>query len=363
MKDGSGTSSRIFGLDVMRAAAILIVMIDHSRGMIASVLPGFPWLPLPDGVDVFFVLSGFLVGGILLKTIRESGTFSVKMLWTFLQRRWFRTLPNYFLFLLLNITLIYFGFISGDLNKFLLLFFVFLQNFCYPFAYLFTESWSLSVEEWFYFSFPLLLLAGYILFRKQQQLVFGAVILIYLLGPLIYRTCTSSLIIEDGQYDLFFRKLVLTRLDSIGYGVAGAFINSYFPILWKRIAYYAFGIGLLLLAWLCRIHTDPVTHFLQTIYFSLMSFAIALLLPLLSGMKTESIPGRPFRFVSRISYALYLCNMLIVQLFVKYLHPQGRVGDMLNFLLCWVTVFIAALLVYALVEAPFLRMRDKVVSI
>ncbi|HXC06662.1 MAG TPA: hypothetical protein VNZ86_18020, partial [Bacteroidia bacterium] len=156
-----------------------------------------------------------------------------------------------------------------------------------------------------------------------------------------------------------FRKLVLTRLDSIGYGVAGALLHSYAPLFWKQIRYYALGAGILILAVMCKVHTFPVTFFLQTSYLSWMSLAIALFLPVLSAMKEEPIPGKPVRWISRISYSLYLSNLLLVQLFVKYLHPQSTGWIVLEFLCCWAVVFGFAWLVYTGVEKPFLRLRDR----
>ena len=96
---------RIFGLDLMRAMAIIMVMCSHTlwivpemRGITRMIFSAFGIL----GVDIFFVLSGFLIGRILYK-MYVSKEFDFKDMTYFWVRRWFRTLPNYYLALIVNI--------------------------------------------------------------------------------------------------------------------------------------------------------------------------------------------------------------------------------------------------------------------
>ena len=111
------TTHRIFGLDLIRCFAIIIVVRNHSSTLLAYVFPNLPHLLLPDGVDLFFVLSGFLIGSILMQTLEDRKTINISIISSFLKRRWLRTLPNYFLFLLINVILIHYGLIKGELNK------------------------------------------------------------------------------------------------------------------------------------------------------------------------------------------------------------------------------------------------------
>ena len=130
------------------------------------------------GVDLFFVLSGFLIGKIILKQLEKRKT-TFKDFGYFWFRRWFRTLPNYYLVLTINI-LLYFLF-YGNIVPSVWRFFVFLQNFSEGQIDFFTESWSLSIEEFSYVLGPLLLYVSLLFFKhctkhKLFLLVTGLII-------------------------------------------------------------------------------------------------------------------------------------------------------------------------------------------
>src|SRR6476660_2608898 len=88
-------NQRIYGLDILRAIAILLVIYSHSAFYFGwTVKDDTFWLALGDGVIIFFVLSGYLIGRILFKTIERG--FGFRDLLKFWYRRWMRTLPAYF---------------------------------------------------------------------------------------------------------------------------------------------------------------------------------------------------------------------------------------------------------------------------
>ena len=90
---------RIYGLDILRAFAILFVVAGHGEVLLPRQLKSINDFFVFDGVSIFFVLSGFLIGGILIK-ILEKNQITINLLFEFWIRRWFRTLPNYFLILI-----------------------------------------------------------------------------------------------------------------------------------------------------------------------------------------------------------------------------------------------------------------------
>ena len=97
------TKNRIFSLDVARTIAILFVVLTHSAALFPSLNQAYRpliryFLGL-QGVELFFVLSGFLIGTILIKTYEQTDNFDFTVVKIFWKKRWFRTLPNYYLFL------------------------------------------------------------------------------------------------------------------------------------------------------------------------------------------------------------------------------------------------------------------------
>jgi len=348
---------RIFGLDLLRSIAIIIVVQMHSRELFPFRLSGIPSFSMIDGVDLFFVLSGFLVGSMIINSIDKKKQFKFFDMLNFLQRRWFRTLPNYFLFLLINIVLIYFGLVKGELNKYLVTYFVFFQNFYKPYDFLFWESWSLSVEEWFYLLFPIILFL-LLTFTRKYKTVIISTILLFLLFPLAYRIIHSNMSVDGDFWDLYFRKLVLTRLDCIGYGILGAYIHKYHEIFWNKYKKYFFIAGLLIMLFLCINTIEYNMFYFKTFFFSLFGLSILLLIPKLESIKTEKIPLRPFAFISKISYSMYLCHIPLYQLIINNSQPTNKWEMLLVFLFYWVSVILFSTLVYKLFEKPMMNLRE-----
>ena len=130
--------TRVYGLDVLRAIAILFVVIVHGAGIINNTtLENFPWIRMIDGVELFFVLSGFLIGSILLKLVNDNPQLKPTDLLNFWKRRWFRTLPNYYLILLVNWIIVKYKIIDGNIEAFNWKFIFFLHNFAEPFQQFF----------------------------------------------------------------------------------------------------------------------------------------------------------------------------------------------------------------------------------
>jgi len=162
-------NSRIFGLDLMRATAILMVVAGHclwiypqDDSLFHQLLQLFGFF----GVEIFFVLSGFLIGKILYQLYLKED-FSLATVFYFLKRRWYRTLPNYYLVLLINIIIA--GFIGYEMPQ-LWRYFFFLQNFKVSMLPFFTESWSLAVEEFAYVVLPFFIfMVGLVINPKNKS--------------------------------------------------------------------------------------------------------------------------------------------------------------------------------------------------
>src|SRR5262245_16358318 len=166
MNNQPASRSHYPGLDGLRGIAILLVILYHNFGFIPFL--NYGWL----GVDLFFVLSGFLITEILLKTRTTTNYFK-----NFYTRRVLRIFPLYYLCLILVIVI--FPLIKNfpyDLSFYRenqVWFWFYLQNWMLIFkqwndsAILLNHFWSLAVEEQFYIVWPLLVL----LIRKPKQLL------------------------------------------------------------------------------------------------------------------------------------------------------------------------------------------------
>src|SRR6056300_29375 len=151
-------NKRIFGLDLLRAFAILSLVLSHSVLLmplnIAKYFSPFGF----DGVTMFFVLSGFLIGKILIKSLQRF-ELDINFMINFWSRRWFRTFPAYFLCLIV-LYFITIKFFPSALPDNILNYFLFLQNFASAQPEFFAESCSLAVEEWFYLIVPVFVFAS-----------------------------------------------------------------------------------------------------------------------------------------------------------------------------------------------------------
>ena len=352
-------SKRVFGLDVLRAIAIFIVVNGHGgflRGDIFYFIPNFA---IVDGVELFFVLSGFLIGGMLLRQLNDK-PFSFKELGVFLKRRWFRTLPNYYLILLLNVVFIQFKIIDGSLNDFNWKFFLFLQNFQEGFVGFFWESWSLSIEEWFYIFLPFLLL----IFSKFLPLKISFILAIILLivFPLLYRIDISNQDVDGFWLDVQFRKVVLTRLDAIGFGVLMAYLSFYFNSFFNKIKWVSFLLGCCFIILLMSVSHEPNSFYSKTIYFTFISFSASLFIPLANSVKSFKWQfwGKAISHVSMLSYAMYLINLsLVASFFATYFMPTNKLENLTYFSLYWALVIVISYLIYRFFEKPITDLRDK----
>ncbi|MGD5455237.1 hypothetical protein QUT11_22585, partial [Xanthomonas citri pv. citri] len=138
----------------------------------------------------------------------------------FLKRRWFRTLPNYYLILLVNILIAAaIGYETPSVWKY----FIFLQNFSSEMLPFFPESWSLSIEEFAYIFLPLTLLILVSVFKSASRtklFIIATALLIALcvLLKLQYNAASGTTTLE--QWNLSLKMVVVYRLDSIFIGVA-----------------------------------------------------------------------------------------------------------------------------------------------
>lgn len=355
---------RIFGLDLLRALAILSVVIGHGLPILGAANTEFPWIPTGDGVDMFFVLSGYLIGGILISEFVVPGRIGLRKVGHFLKRRWFRTLPNYYLILLVNILFAYFGWNMGNLDFLSWKFFVFMQNLGWKFEGFFWESWSLAVEEWFYFGFPFLMLLLSLLSNdlKRRKWLFLSAVMLFLLLPTLLRILHFDPAMDRYRWDTGVRKVVIYRLDSIAYGLLMVCTARFAPNFWRKMRWPVFVAGFVLFLLVDHFRQPVTTHYAQIWVFSLQSLAYACWLPLLASWKqASSWPARAIRHISLVSYSMYLIHLgLVSEVIQKWALPTTAAGAWLTFAGYFSIVIIAATVTYYIWERPMMGLRDKV---
>ena len=298
---------RVFGLDLLRSIAVLMVLLAHTRFFLRPLIPATQALSIFGflGVELFFVLSGFLIGGILLRSFDDrpnAGTLT-----RFWVRRWFRTLPNYYLFLGVNLALRAwegqgFGGLAG--------YGVFLQNLAWPCPYFFNESWSLAIEEWFYLIFPILI---FLLSRLRAEKRFAVAVSLGLLFLFSTAARGAAVALGSPSWDDGIRKVVAYRLDALMIGVLGAFLKNYAAAAWQRVRGAGVLAGSLLALAVFGSYYGLDKNgsvFARTLFFTTTSLSVFCFLPALDAWRTAAGPlATAVRNVSLWSYSLYLCHL------------------------------------------------------
>ncbi len=359
------SQQRVFGLDLMRAVAILAVLLTHAQLVLPPAFRAYILYPASVGgvlgVELFFVLSGFLIGSILLSLAPSFD--NIRILPYFWQRRWFRTLPNYFLFLALSI--VAFLFLPKEMPN-ILLYLTFTQNLLWPHPDLFAPAWSLSVEEWFYLLFPASLFLIYRL-SKSFTTAFLLSAIIFIVIPTLIRIQWALASAGISNWDESFRKVMFIRLDAIMYGVLAAWVKKRFPLGWAKSRFLLSIIGLLIVFFSWSFATQQglnSSFFAKTFLFSFVSLGFACMLPLCDQweISKENRVTRSLRLIALWSYSLYLCNILVAQVFLLAQQKIGRTPlflDITFFILFYVFSLVLSSMVYTYFEKPVMDLRDK----
>jgi peptidoglycan/LPS O-acetylase OafA/YrhL len=329
----------------------------------------------PIGVELFFVLSGFLIGGILVKLF-DRGDFSFATVRQFWIRRWFRTLPAYWLILTVNI-LIYVFVKGNSLPTDKLLGYVFLQNLWYPdLLNIFPEGWSLAVEEWFYLTLPVVMLAAATLAKPARKEVFLLRVFAgYLIVFTVLRIVNALHPINGIDPDEGIRKVVIFRLDAVMYGVIFACLNYYKPRMLDRVRKPLFRLSIICAAVLYffvvryelayRAQVNETFRFCSNAFlYTLIPLIFSLSLPYASVVTQlgSRLLSRVVGHISKISYSMYLVHF---SLFVPALYAirisSAAVG-ILWYLAYWLLVVVLSSLLYRFFEAPVMQLRERFTS-
>ncbi|MEO6003627.1 MAG: acyltransferase [Opitutus sp.] len=365
------TGGRVFGLDVLRAAAILSVICAHALHVFYPHVYQVGLLGHGGfyGVELFFVLSGFLIGQILLRLGEDLRTPAA--LGVFYVRRWFRTLPLFWLFIAFNVWLEWHLHARAIGGKEIVEHALFLRTIAVNRIGFIPESFSLAIEEWFYLLFPAVLWIG-----LKCRIRFTTVFLTTAAGFYLFSTIGRVLSADRPGIDWtsWQRVLVIYRFDALMTGVLAAWFARRFPDTWRRAAVPMAIVGLVLTfamyASLWRpagnfFTSAPDSFFARTFRFNLISLGFALLLPAASRWRISrpTLVANSVQNVALWSYSMYLVHQPVIQLCHQHLFPQWRTSPMEAAATFTVqialTIGISAAL-YHWFEAPCTRLRERV---
>jgi peptidoglycan/LPS O-acetylase OafA/YrhL len=365
--------ARLPGLDALRAWAIIWVMLYHASGTglipDGNVLADHGWM----GVDLFFVLSGYLIGGQLFREMARGAPLDLR---SFYLRRAFRTLPAYTVVLAVY-------FLAPHWREFkdiqpLWQFVTFTENLLIvprpPKA--FSHVWSLCVEEQFYLVFPFIVLA---LVRRPSVRKTAIICAAVLLGGMLLRGAiwwhslapyTNGDDIKPGYIPTFQRLLYYptwTRLDGLFAGVLAASLEVFRPGWWQAITARA---NLLLVAGLAGLgasfgvfkHIFPGLW--QTVVgYPLISLSLGLIVVAATSPNCavfrRPIPGA--KTVALMSYSLYLSHKLLIGWGASaFATPDDHVRWWPGLIVALAIAVVGSALHFG-VERPALKLRDRLV--
>lgn len=355
---------RLAGLDVLRFVALALVLGRHMPPPPDDI----PWAPRAAlsawlrggwvGVDLFFVLSGFLVAGLLFADYKATGRVRVGR---FYLRRGWKIYPAFYV--LLAVTVVVASALRLPFEwRAVFAEAVFLQNYLGPY---WGHTWSLAVEEHFYLLLPLLLLAVRRAGRDPRNPFrplpgIAAAVLMVCAGLRVATAVWRPA--YDHMTHLFPTHL---RLDSLFVGVALAYAYHFHPRAFAdRLTPYCrpllLGGGLLLVpAFVLPLETTPLV---PTVGLTLFALGSALLV---AGAVVGGEPRAGWvRVVARVggySYSIYLWHMMVVAGMPRLFGPHARLslGYWEQLAVYLLGSLVLGVLMAHLVELPLLRVRDR----
>jgi len=340
--------ARIQNLDLLRASAILLVVIYHSVQMDFTGYSINVYTKVGQyGVDLFFVLSGYLIGGLYWNELKKTGHVKKNR---FILRRILRTIPPYLIALAFSYLAVMFA--RGE--KFDFGFILFLQNYYTEIPY-FLVSWSLCIEEHFYLILPFVLL---FLHNKKESTILIVLFLIATI-PLLLRCLTVDYknVSEFGYY------VTAThfRFEGLILGVFASYISiNHSSIAIKTGKWSTFY----MIVTLIFILSIPFISNEMMYYFGFTVLASLFFILVLSSSNSE----KPFKFadsslikkIALSSYSIYLTHALVI-------HIGKKVGQMFSFnnMMTWILtiamIFTVGYIFYLMIEKKALYFRDKLV--
>lgn len=363
-------SYKLNGLDHLRAIAIILVLLFHYRMFYhpdwIDTVGVYGW----TGVDLFFVLSGYLISSQLFREIGQSGSFSGR---TFFIKRVFRILPPYLL--VLGVYFLVPGSHEREALAPFWRYLSFTQNFGLDLSRhgTFSHAWSLCVEEQFYLLLPLTLL----LFIRVDWLRRAWILLpVLFLGGLALRWYGFDHFVAaepDGTravlnwYEFLYYP-TYNRLDGLLAGISIAAVFHYcqrWRAALERRHWLLLLAGLLVLAIAAVFLSDQYVWLSTVFVFPVVSIGFGLIVAASVSPRNFMYKSGSFltSWLATLSYSIYLSHKIVIHVVQLLLEKTGiDVKGNTAFLVCMFVCILVALLMHLLVEKPILRWRSRVLA-
>ena len=255
--------NRNFGLDLLRSFSIWLVLLQHAGINLSGLQP----LKIGGiGVEIFFVLSGYLIGNIIFNDLKKGNSLipTLKQFWF---RRWLRILPLYYIVLFLK-----FIFLDNSIGWNIFYYIFFLQNNFFGISFL-EVSWSLVIEEWFYLFSPIFLFLS----KKFLKTTFKILVAILCFILLINALRLFYVIIGNVPYQGVNSNPPF-RFDSLFLGVLLAFLKeNYVDFFNKMTRPFVFAVGLIMMTFYLFIFwnlSTPINMINSIIWIKTLGFFI-----------------------------------------------------------------------------------------
>lgn len=357
----SAQQNRKIGLDLLRAYAVLSVVYGHGWNIAQFITTSKLYLAFKfDNVTMFFVLTGFLISLKLLKNL-DAGQIHANTIKDFWVDRLIRIYPLYFSLLILIGAVYYFSNEALPINY--VQYFGYIQNFNTPHPDFYPELWSLAVQEWFYFIFPLIIVGINFckLKNKRKLTLLIMVACIFIITLMRISKINDQNYFDESYWDLNLRKQVVTQLDSLFYGGLMAYMLLNYENFFKKFAKHFLLIGVTLLV-LNKILFTENWFYINYIYFSITSLGTALLLPMFYGLDFNfKIINKLIIQISSISYAIYLVHLTPVMTmlvphamtyFVKTFPSMHENALTTSYVTYWLLTLSLAMAMHRLIACP-----------
>ena len=378
------SAHRLSQLDFLRGVAILLVLGAHQphgdtgkMRLVAGLMGRFGW----SGVDLFFVLSGFLIGGLIMREVVTKQSFDIRR---FFIRRILKIWPLYYLYLLV-FTAILFAEKGAAFGHYLVTVVVpawfNYQNLSPAFSANIDHiwppigmTWSLAIEEHFYLLLPLLCLFALALRPPAQAL---KIVAWSCVGCVLACTTLRFILLWNSPFSTFTHQFpTYLRIDGLAFGVLLAYLYHAQPAAWDRLKKYRSPMilgSLLLLAPMLFLSHEK-SRFVYTLGYSFLYLGYGGLLVVFMqsvvgqgriGSFIGSRAGKAIAAIGRASYSIYLWQLLLAAKLVE--HEMGWLPFKSNPTLHWsLAMFLVAflsiaegMLIARLFEVPTLLLRNR----